>query len=94
MMLQTLVENAIKHGISKQMKGGMVKIISDFTENFHELAVQNTGYLNGHALSKGFGLSSTQDRLSLLYGEKAQFQIRQLNPNLVEAKVLIPITLN
>ena len=94
MMLQTLVENAIKHGISKQMKGGMVKIISDFTENFHELAVQNTGYLNGHASSKGFGLSSTQDRLSLLYGEKAQFQIRQLNPNLVDAKVLIPITLN
>lgn len=94
MMLQTLVENAIKHGISKQMKGGLVRIISDFTDNYHELAVQNTGYLNGHASSKGFGLSSTQDRLSLLYGEKAKFQIRQVNPDLVEAKVLIPITLN
>ena len=94
MMLQTLVENAIKHGISKQMKGGMVRIISDFTDQYHELAVQNTGLLNGHSSSKGFGLSSTQDRLSLLYGEKARFQIRQVNPDLVEAKVLIPITLN
>ncbi|MGZ5285582.1 MAG: sensor histidine kinase [Flavisolibacter sp.] len=94
MMLQTLVENAIKHGISKQMKGGMVRIISDFTDQYHELAVQNTGFLNGHASSKGFGLSSTQDRLSLLYGDKARFQIRQVNPDLVEAKVLIPITLN
>jgi two-component system, LytTR family, sensor kinase len=91
MMLQTLVENAIKHGISKQMKGGLVKVVSDFKANFHELIVQNTGYLNGYTSSPGFGLSSTKDRLSLLYGERAKFEIRQLDPTLVEAKVLIPI---
>jgi sensor histidine kinase YesM len=90
MMLQTLVENAIKHGISRQLKGGVVKIISDFKENYHELAVQNTGHLNGGASHGGFGLSSTQDRLELLYGDKARFQIQQLNKELVEAKVLIP----
>jgi two-component system, LytTR family, sensor kinase len=94
MMLQTLVENAIKHGISKQVKGGVVKIISDFRENYHELAVQNTGHLNGSLSINGFGLSSTQDRLHLLYGEKAKFEINQVNPDLVEAKVLIPISLN
>ncbi len=91
MMLQTLVENAIKHGISKQMSGGVVKIISDFKNNFHELTVQNTGYLNGHRNSEGFGLSSTQDRLSLLYGDKAHFEIKQVNPTLVEARVQIPL---
>lgn len=90
MMLQTLVENAIKHGISKNLKGGMVKIISDFSGNYHELAVQNTGKLNGGLSHQGFGLSSTHDRLSLLYGEKAKFVISQLNPDLVEAKVLLP----
>jgi LytS/YehU family sensor histidine kinase len=90
MMLQTLVENAIKHGISKNIKGGMVRITSDFSGNFHELSVQNTGYLNGGLSHQGFGLSSTQDRLNLLYGEKAKFEIRQINPDLVEAKVLIP----
>jgi two-component system LytT family sensor kinase len=89
MMLQTLVENAIKHGISKQVKGGVVKIISDFKEDYHELAVQNTGHWSG-SLPNGFGLSSTQDRLSLLYGEKAKFEIRQVDSELVEAKVLIP----
>ena len=90
MMLQTLVENAIKHGISKQVRGGVVKIISDFRENYHELSVQNTGHLNGGTSHHGFGLSSTQDRLGLLYGNKASFQILQVNPELVEAKVLIP----
>ena len=93
-MLQTLVENAIKHGISKQVKGGVVKIISDIKNNYHLLAVQNTGYLNGGAKSGGFGLSSTQDRLSLLYGDKAKFEIKQLDTTLVEAKVLIPVSLN
>ncbi|HEX2628499.1 MAG TPA: histidine kinase [Chitinophagaceae bacterium] len=90
MMLQTLVENAIKHGISKQINGGIVRIVSDFKGNFHELLVQNTGHLNGGANHEGFGLSSTNDRLNLLYGDKAKFQIKQLTPSLVEAKVLIP----
>jgi len=79
MMLQTLVENAIKHGISKQVRGGVVRIISDYKGEFHRLSVQNTGYLNGHKSSQGFGLSSTQDRLGLLYGEKAKFEIVQLD---------------
>jgi LytS/YehU family sensor histidine kinase len=82
MMLQTLVENAIKHGISKEMQGGHVKIISDFKDQYHLLAVQNTGHLNGRANGEGFGLTSIQDRLQFLYGEKAKFEIKQLNPAL------------
>lgn len=93
MMLQTLVENAIKHGIGKQIKGGVIKVISDFKDNFHELIVQNTGFLNGHVNSDGFGLSSTKNRLQLLFGDKANFEIRQVN-ELVEARVTIPIETN
>ncbi len=91
MMLQTLVENAIKHGISKQINGGVVKVSSDLKNNYHELSVQNTGFLNGYKTgSEGFGLSSTTNRLSLLYGNKAKFEIKQMTPSMVEAKVLIP----
>ena len=99
MMLQTLVENAIKHGISQQIRGGVVKIISDFKNGFHELVVQNTGFLNGslngedhtdELAGKGFGLYSTTSRLSLLYGDKAKFEIKQINPSLVEARIMIP----
>jgi two-component system, LytTR family, sensor kinase len=91
MMLQTLVENAIKHGISKQIKGGIVKVVSDYKANYHELIVQNTGVLNGYTASNGFGVSSTKDRLTLLYGDQAKFEIHQLEATLVEAKVLIPV---
>ena len=92
MMLQTLVENAIKHGISKQINGGLVKVISDFKGDYHELAVQNTGSLNGYkAGEEGFGLSSTTNRLSLLFGDKARFEIKQINGSMVEARVLLPV---
>lgn len=93
MMLQTLVENAIKHGIGKQISGGVVKVISDFTDNFHELIVQNSGILNGHINEDGFGLSSTRNRLQLLFGEKANFEIKQVETGLVEARILIPVEL-
>jgi two-component system, LytTR family, sensor kinase len=91
MMLQTLVENAIKHGISKQLKGGQVKIISDFRDDYHELIIQNSGHLNGFVNKDGFGLTSTKNRLQLLFGPKANFDIKEVNGEMVEAIVLIPI---
>jgi len=93
MMLQTLVENAIKHGISRQISGGKIKIISDFKDNHHELIVQNTGTLESENNTEGFGIVSTQNRLKLLYGGKADFAIRNVNGNMVEAKVVMPVTI-
>lgn len=94
MMLQTLVENAIKHGISKNINGGTVKIISDFNNEFHELVVQNSGKLNGRINKDGFGISSTLNRLELIYGNRARFEIIQKTPEIVEAKVQLPVSLN
>ena len=91
MMLQTLVENAIKHGISKQIKGGVVRITSEFDDNDLVLSVQNTGQLAGEINEDGFGIRSTQDRLNLMYQGKAVFRIRNVGSNLVESKVSIPV---
>jgi LytS/YehU family sensor histidine kinase len=93
MMLQTLVENAIKHGISKQLTGGMIRIKSEFTQNYHELLIQNTGCLNTAINRDGFGLASTQNRLQLMFGEKARFRIGEIKGNMVEARIQIPITM-
>jgi len=91
MMLQTLVENAIKHGISKQIQGGLVRVIADFRGNNLELLVQNSGQLSETQNEEGFGIKSTQDRLNLMYQGKGVFEIRNLDATMVESKVVLPV---
>jgi two-component system, LytTR family, sensor kinase len=94
MMVQTLVENAIKHGISKQMQGGIIKIHSDFVNSHYELRVENTGTLNESVSPDGFGLKSTQDRLKLLFGGNSSFNIKQATDNTVAVTVALPVKIN
>jgi two-component system, LytTR family, sensor kinase len=91
MMLQTLVENAIKHGISKQVLGGVVRVVAVFKDNVMQLQVQNTGQLLRNPDGEGFGIKSTQDRLNLMYQGKAVFEIKNLNASMVESKVTLPV---
>ena len=93
MMLQTLVENAIKHGISKDIKGGVIQICSHFVDNHHELTVTNTGHLKMTQITsaEGFGIKSTQERLNLLYNKKAHFEIKNKENNMVESKIIMPV---
>jgi len=90
MMLQTLVENAIKHGLSKQPGDCLIKIIAKIEGSKLNLMVQNTGILQTTE-NDGFGLQSTRDRLNILYRGEAEFNIYQCTPNQVTAKLIIPI---
>jgi len=92
MMLQTLVENAIKHGISKQVDGGLIHVTSMADDHYHILTVQNTGHLTNSNNPDGFGLESTRSRLRILYSDKARFDIKNVENNLVEVKVCIPLS--
>ena len=82
MMLQTLVENAIKHGVSTAMGGGFVEVqsslvtLDDGPDKLH-IVIRNTGILGDKKASGGFGLVNTAQRLELLYGPDAQFRIFQ-----------------
>ncbi|MFZ9660877.1 MAG: sensor histidine kinase [Chitinophagaceae bacterium] len=93
MMIQTLVENAIKHGISKNVEGGIVRITSSIDHDIFVISVHNTGILTESLNESGFGLQSTSNRLNLLFGGNAEFEIHQSSENMVEAKVMIPIHL-
>lgn len=93
MMLQTLVENAIKHGISKQINGGLIEIKSTIQNNVHKLVVRNSGKLDGFKSYKdsGFGIRSTHERLNLLFQGKANFQIKETTDGMVESIITMPM---
>ena len=91
MMLQTLVENAIKHGISKHIHGGFIKVISRLIDGHHELIVQNSGNVNGEINGQGFGIKSTEDRLRLLYQGKAHFEIKNID-GIVQSRIVMPVS--
>ncbi|OZI05986.1 sensor histidine kinase [Siphonobacter sp. BAB-5385] len=90
MMLQTLVENAIKHGVSKPIKGGFVSIETRLQQNRLDIRISNTGILQDTE-SGGFGLKNTERRLKLLFGEEAEFKIYQSAKDVVCAEIMIPM---
>lgn len=90
MMIQTLVENGIKHGISKYPEGGHIIISSIKTDNGFEIEIINTGQLQTNSKSdSGFGLENTTHRLELLFGKKASFIIKNLDDKNVISKIII-----
>lgn len=77
LMLQTLVENAIKHGIAPSVAGGEVVIDIVANNNGYTVNVGNTGSSLSEQLQEGTGLANTRARLELLYGQKHNFTLRR-----------------
>jgi sensor histidine kinase YesM len=92
MMVQTLVENAVKHGISKPLKGGFISIDAEAINELVYLSIRNTGTLQ-QVNTDGFGLVNTTQRLALIFGSQANFEIKQELPEVVCAQVILPATL-
>lgn len=91
LMIQTLVENGIKHGISKMPSGGEIAILSRVDNNVLEIEIRNTGkYEKNNTPSSGFGLENTRQRLELMFGEKATFEICNESDNVVLTKLSVP----
>ena len=74
-LIQPIVENAIKHGISKIAQNGVVKInISEEKDNLI-IKIHDNGVPFPDDIFSGYGLKSIQDKLRLLSGEKASMSI-------------------
>ena len=84
-VLQMMVENAIKHGISNLKEGGDVNILVKQSREFIFIEVQNSGELQ-RKKDIGLGIANIKQRLHLQYGEKAAFSIRE-EDNMVVAQI-------
>jgi LytS/YehU family sensor histidine kinase len=90
--IQTLVENAIKHGIAKYINGGVVKVEVKENNTSLKIIVQNPGLLKNEETINGVGLQNLQSRLALQYGDKVSVVLTQLPGEIVSAVLLIPAT--
>ena len=97
MLLQTLVENAIKYGISTLPKGGEITIVARREGDALRLTVENPGELGGSTKrnasgSTGVGLRNAAERLSLLFGQRATLQLRPGISATVIAEAVVPVS--
>jgi len=78
LLLQTLVENAIKHGIARRRLGGNIRISASVISPTHwSLQVENpNAELPAQNESNGIGLKNARDRLAAAFGEKARLEIQ------------------
>ncbi|MGH9468478.1 MAG: sensor histidine kinase [Terriglobales bacterium] len=90
MLLQTLVENAIKHGIAQRLEGGTLRIAAQVRGGQLQLEVENPGQLTASPNSTRVGLENARERLRLLYGAAARLEVRNQDADSVLAQVTLP----
>ncbi|SDC30941.1 sensor histidine kinase [Williamwhitmania taraxaci] len=89
MVIQLLVENAIKHGISKLPKGGYINIDIKERSGIIIIEVENSGQLKENK-TPGIGLKNLRDRLRISYSDAASFTLVNKDETCVLATVKIP----
>jgi hypothetical protein len=95
MMLQSLVENAIKHGLEAKEEGGTLRVTAEIFDSKLRVSVSDDGLGFGAIPSNGtgLGLQSIRDRLKLLFGDQAQLIIVPNTPSGVRATIEVPYQL-
>jgi sensor histidine kinase YesM len=88
MLVQSLVDNAIKHGIATLARGGVVRLSARVTGTAVDLTVANSGVFSGDRAG-GYGLANARERLRLLYDGAASLTLRQ-DGDMTVADVHIP----
>ena len=94
MILQPLVENAVRHGVNSRPGAGMIEIRAEHENGDLELKVIDDGAgiarSSGDAPREGIGLSNTRMRLRQLYGERQKLVLREAATGGTEVSVRIP----
>jgi hypothetical protein len=90
LMLPSLVENAIKHGLEPLREGGTVTIAAQETDGRIRVTVTDTGRGFGEAPGEGVGLANIRERLAALYASEARLTLEANEPRGVRAILEVP----
>ncbi|HWX65898.1 MAG TPA: histidine kinase [Rhodanobacter sp.] len=93
LILQPLVENALRHGLQNKPGSGILRISSRRDGDCLQLRVDDDGLgLPPHDMPEGIGLGNTRARLHMLFGASAQFDLTRLPAGGTRAEVRLPFT--
>jgi signal transduction histidine kinase len=101
MLLQPLVENAIKHGLEPKVGSGGIEVVARATASGIEILVSDSGLglpadeeedMAARPAGTSYGLQHVRDRLQAVYGPAARLSLERRHPHGVSAVVLIPIS--
>jgi len=90
LLLQPLVENAVKHGVARQTEGGTVEVGAHLEGDRCVVLVRDTGNGFGNNDGSGFGLRSVRERLDLFYSGAARMDIDEQEG--VTVRLSLPLT--
>ncbi|MFI4969724.1 MAG: sensor histidine kinase [Lysobacterales bacterium] len=95
LILQPLIENAVKYAVSRREEGGRLELVARVDGDMLDLVLRDDGpgsadYRPGKGGGAGVGLANTRERLQVLYGERHAFTIRKLQPQGTEVHLRFP----
>ena len=89
MILQPLVENAVRHGIGQKIEGGEVRVVARAEADRLILRVEDTGVGFVRERPGGVGLTNTRERLKHACGDAAEFRIERLEPEGTRMEIVL-----
>lgn len=92
MMLQSLVENAIKHGLEPKANGGTLTVSAEVVDGKLAVTVADTGvgFARAATAGTGTGLNNIRERLKLIYGDAAELRISENAPSGTRVTIVVP----
>jgi hypothetical protein len=92
MMIQSLVENAVKHGLEPKPEGGRLTVRAEVVHGMLQVTVADTGLGFGRAptAGTGTGLANIRERLQLLYGQRATLTVSENVPSGTRVTITVP----
>jgi len=94
MLLLTLVENAVRHGIDPSETGGSIAVRASREGRLVRLVVRDDGIGMGESAVPGTGLANLRERLAAFYGGAARLELTELEPHGLLAEILIDVPAN